>query len=163
MSLFPKLPDNALFISRFDVFDPLSTWSKFTIDLDDMTWPSVEHYFQGMKFADEHLRQQISRAVNPGSAQSLARWRFWKVRRDWKKVRQLVMTRGIYVKCRTYPEVGAALLATGNRLIVETSQYDYYWGCGRDGRGHNTYGKVLMNVRQRLQQESAGQESTSAP
>ena len=31
--------------------------------------------------------------------------------------------------------------------------YDCYWGCGRDTRGLNTYGKVLMNVRARLRKE----------
>ena len=31
--------------------------------------------------------------------------------------------------------------------------YDYYWGVGRDGRGHNVFGKVLMAVRDKLMQE----------
>ena len=63
------------------------------------------------------------------------------------------MTRGFYIKCRTHPEVAKALLATDTRKIVESSMYDYYWGCGRDGRGHNTYGKVLMAVRDKLKTE----------
>ena len=67
------------------------------------------------------------------------------------------MTRGTYIKCRTHPEVAAALLATGDLLIIETSQYDYYWGCGRDLRGDNVYGKVLMNVRTQLRKEAAAQ------
>ena len=66
------------------------------------------------------------------------------------------MTRGIYIKCRTHTEVADALLATGDQKIVESSQYDYYWGCGRDGRGHNTYGNVLMAVREKLQKERLG-------
>ena len=47
-----------------------------------------------------------------------------------------------------------ALLATGDNPIVENDQYDYYWGCGRDRRGDNTYGKVLMDVREKLRQEA---------
>jgi hypothetical protein len=66
------------------------------------------------------------------------------------------MTRAFYLKCRTHPEAAEALLATGERPILETSQYDYFWGCGRDLRGENAYGQVLMAVRQRLREEQAG-------
>jgi ribA/ribD-fused uncharacterized protein len=65
------------------------------------------------------------------------------------------MTRAVYTKCRTHPEVAARLLATGDRRLVENNSYDYYWGCGRDRRGDNHYGRVLMNVRARLRQEAA--------
>jgi ribA/ribD-fused uncharacterized protein len=60
------------------------------------------------------------------------------------------MTRAVYLKCRTHPEVAQQLLQTGQRRLVENSQYDYYWGCGRDGRGFNTFGEVLMDVRDKL-------------
>ena len=66
------------------------------------------------------------------------------------------MTRGIYIRCRTYPHLAEQLLATGDRHLVENSQYDYYWGCGRDRRGNNAYGKVLMKVRAKLLEESRG-------
>jgi predicted NAD-dependent protein-ADP-ribosyltransferase YbiA (DUF1768 family) len=36
---------------------------------------------------------------------------------------------------------------------VETTLYDYFWGLGRDQRGHNTYGAVLTDVREKLQEE----------
>jgi ribA/ribD-fused uncharacterized protein len=65
-----------------------------------------------------------------------------------------MMTRAVYTKCRAHPEVAERLLATGDAKLVENSQYDYFWGCGRDRRGHNTYGKVLMDVRSRLREES---------
>jgi predicted NAD-dependent protein-ADP-ribosyltransferase YbiA (DUF1768 family) len=38
-------------------------------------------------------------------------------------------------------------------MLVESSNYDYFWGCGRDRRGENMYGKVLMNVREKLREE----------
>ena len=63
------------------------------------------------------------------------------------------MTRAVYIKCRTHSEVSQALLATGKETLVESSQYDYFWGCGRDGRGNNAFGKVLMAVRDKLTQE----------
>jgi len=43
-----------------------------------------------------------------------------------------------------------ALLDTQEEQLVENSQYDYFWGCGRDRRGDNHYGKVLMGIRSKL-------------
>lgn len=63
------------------------------------------------------------------------------------------MTRAIYTKCKTHPAVAKCLLETGNKKLVENSAYDYFWGCGRDRRAENTYGKVMMNVREKLKQE----------
>jgi predicted NAD-dependent protein-ADP-ribosyltransferase YbiA (DUF1768 family) len=54
------------------------------------------------------------------------------------------------MKAQVHEDVLATLLATGDRQIVETSQYDYFWGCGRDTRGYNHYGQILMDVRGRL-------------
>jgi len=161
--LFTKFAEDTLFLSRYDVLHPLSTYSKYAIELEGCLWPSVEHYFQAMKFEDRELWQRIAQASSPHQAQDMARWQFWKVRRDWKKIRQVMMTRGLYVKCRSHNVVRQTLLDSADRPIVETSQYDYYWGCGRDGRGHNIYGKLLMTVRKRLRENGENQPPTSAP
>jgi len=62
----------------------------------------------------------------------------------------VVMTRAIYTQCQMYPEFSEALLATGDKKIVDVSQYDYFWGLGRDLRGENQYGKMLMAVREKI-------------
>lgn len=157
MALFPKLPDDAIFICRDDSAEPLASFSRHPFELDGMEWPSVEHYFQAMKFADSALREKIRSAPHPKIAQKIARWQFWKVRRDWKEVQRAMMTRGTWIKCHAYPEIARQLLDSGDRMIVESSLYDYYWGCGRDQRGHNYYGKMLMDVRNKLRQEASGQ------
>lgn len=139
-----------LTVSRLDPTNPLASYSKHGFELDGAEWPSVEHYYQAMKFRDEDYRERIRTARHPADATKLGKSRKHGRRMDWDKIKETYMTRGTYIKCRTHPEVAEALLATGNLPIIETSQYDYYWGCGRDGRGHNTYGKVLMNVREQL-------------
>lgn len=55
-----------------------------------------------------------------------------------------------------------ALVATGECLIMETSQYDYFWGCGRDTRGLSAYGKVLMGVRARLRRLASADAGADA-
>ncbi|MET0067423.1 MAG: NADAR family protein [Candidatus Thiodiazotropha sp.] len=151
---FSKSESSPLYVSRTDPTIILSSYSKHAFDLDDETWLSVEHYYQGMKFKPGELRNAVRDTDHPAKAAKLASKNKKQVRHDWDAVREVFMTRGIYIKCRTHPEVAEALLATGDRKIIENSQYDYFWGCGRDGRGHNTFGKVLMAVRDRLRKEN---------
>lgn len=141
------------YLSRSDVNHPLSSYSRLGFVLDDSEWPSVEHYYQGMKFEEPELRESVRTAEHPEKAKQLAESNKAAIRKDWQQVREVMMTRAVYIKCRTHEAVATALLATGDQQIIETSQYDYYWGCGRDGRGHNTFGKVLMAVRDKLKAE----------
>ena len=146
--------DDAYYLSRSDVNEPLSSFSRHGFDLDGYFWPSVEHYFQGMKFENSSDREKVRLAEHPAKARRLGRSRFRKLRKDWSNVRRIMMTRAVYTKCRTHPDVAERLLATGDAELFENSQYDYFWGCGRDRRGHNTYGKVLMDVRSKLRELS---------
>lgn len=148
--IFTPTPQDEIRITRTDAPDPLASYSRHGFDLDGDHWPSVEHYYQAMKFEDRSIREQIRDAAHPDAAQKLARKHRRRIRSDWKRVRETMMTRGVYIKCRTHTVVADALLATGDKKILESSQYDYYWGCGRDGRGENVYGQVLMNVRDKL-------------
>ncbi len=151
--LFPPDDTEAIYFSRSDIFNDLGTFSHHSFLLDDNEWPSVEHYYQAMKFGDAQYRERIRQSDHPRKARKLGRSRWKKRRRDWQQVKVTVMTRAVYIKCRTYPEIAAQLLATGSNMLVENSNYDYFWGCGRDRRGENMYGKVLMNVRDKLREE----------
>ena len=154
--LFSPPEPEPIYVSRSDKSNPLGSFSPHAFHLDDADWPTVEHYFQGMKFETPEQQAAIRNTASPEEAKALAEEHQRAVRRDWKKIRQTIMTRGIYIKCLTHPEDAKALLATGNQKIVENSAFDYFWGCGRDGRGHNTYGKVLMAVREKLKERETG-------
>jgi len=47
-------------------------------------------------------------------------------------------------------ELKASLLATGNKLLVEHTTRDSYWGDGGDGTGQNRLGHILMAVRSEM-------------
>jgi ribA/ribD-fused uncharacterized protein len=153
--LFPEEQPFAEHLSRSDVMNRLGTFSRDGFSLEGHDWPSVEHYYQAMKFVDADYRERIRQAEHPRQARKLGRSRWKKRRKDWAQVKVTIMTRGVYTKCRTHPDIAGALLATGAATLVENSNYDYFWGCGRDRRGANMYGKVLMNVREKLRQERA--------
>lgn len=155
--LFETHNEASLLINRTDPTNVLGSYSKHSFILDGHEWPSVEHYFQANKFHDEAIRERIRNAPHPAKARRLGRSRLRKIRGDWRKVKTTIMTRAVYTKCRTHPAVADQLLKTGSTTIVENSQYDYFWGHGRDGRGENHYGVVLMNVRAKLLEEQTDQ------
>lgn len=142
-----------LTLRRTDTEHPLASYSKHSFELDGFEWPSVEHYYQAMKFGDADYVEKIRQAAHPKDAAKLGKSRWHKKRKDWDKVKVTVMTRGTYIKCRTYPEVAQILLDSGELVITEVSQYDYFWGCGRDIKGTNAYGNLLMDIRDKLREE----------
>jgi ribA/ribD-fused uncharacterized protein len=155
MPLFSVPMANDIYLTRSDPSELLGTYSHYAFELEGKEWPSVEHYFQGMKFTDPTYQESIRNAATPHEARRLGRKKKQWLRADWKKVRETVMTRAVYIRCRTYPVITEALLDTGDKQIFENSNYDYFWGCGRDRRGENAYGRVLMNVRKKLFEEQA--------
>ncbi len=155
MSMFNTPSEDSKFLSRLDPAELLGTVSNHPIQLEDLVWPTVEHYVQAMQFEDEDKQEKIRMASSTDAARKLGKtgW-FKRPRQNWKNLRSVYMTRAIYTKCKAYPEIAEALLATQEELLVENDQYDYYWGCGRDRRGENAFGKVLMQVRAKLREES---------
>lgn len=151
--MFGAKPEPGLRLSRRDPEHPLSTFYPAPFVLEEREWPTVEHYIQAMQYDDEGYQETIRQATTPAEAEKLGQSKKPGKRKDWERVREIYMTRGVYIRCRSHDVIADALLATGEKSIVENSQYDYYWGCGRDGRGDNTYGKVLMAVRDKLRSE----------
>jgi len=153
MPFFPDTSQESLYLSMNDKEELLSRNSDHAIKLEDKQWPTVEHYFQAMQFESSDYQEKIRNAISAEQAIKLGKTWFKRKRKDLNQVRTILMTRALYIKCRTYPEVTERLLETEELRLVENSQFDYYWGCGRDHRGENHYGEVLMNVREKLLSE----------
>lgn len=141
-------------VSRFDVNDPLAAYSKHPFELDGLEWASAEHYYQATKFNESPYKERIRLADHPKTATKLGEAWFKVKRNSWQAKRKVMMTRAVYTKCRTHSDAASALLATGDKPIVDVSQFDYFWGVGRDGRGENAFGEVLEAVRQKLRDEA---------
>lgn len=155
MSIFADLQtsENTIFISRSDPNEPLSSFAEYPFELDDSKWLTVEHYFQSMKYDDPWKREKIRQSATAKIARKLGRSKKYKIRDDWSSIKQTIMTRATYIKFKTHDELSEILLNTATKKIIENNQYDYYWGCGRDRRGFNYYGKILMAVRDKISKE----------
>jgi ribA/ribD-fused uncharacterized protein len=150
MSLFSNQPSDPIYFSMDDANEPMARNSPHPFQLDDGLWPTVEHYYQALKFDNADYQMKILSAPSATQAKSLGNARFKKKRSDFKQVRTTLMTRAVYTQAKTYSNIAERILQTGSANLVENSQFDYYWGCGRDHRGDNHYGKILMNVRSKL-------------
>lgn len=153
--------ENALRFSRFDAAHPLSTCDR-RLELEGQVWRSAEHYVHSMLAASPELAEK-TRACESG----LEAWRLnkpWYRRKKhgWKSQRRVYMTRALYTLVQMYPDVHDYLLETGDQLLVEASQYDYYWGIGRDLRGENMTGKIWMDIRNKLRREADGSTISKA-
>ncbi len=154
--LFTPEDENTAYFSRLNADELLGTYCDFSFLLDGKLWPTVEHYISAMQFENNRQQEKIRCLETAALATRAGKWSWFKRQRpNWNNLRVVYMTRGVYTRCKTHDEVRKRLLDTADARLVENSQYDYYWGCGRDRRGENMYGKVLMNVRQKLQDEAS--------
>lgn len=126
----------------------LSNFSAHPVDLGGKVWPTVEHYFQAMKFKDPERQEEVRLAPSPAKAKRLGRRP--GIRSNWNEERIQAMTRAVYAKFEQHPDLAEKLVNTGDAVLIEDSPTDSYWGCGADGRGKNMLGIILMGARLKL-------------
>jgi hypothetical protein len=144
------------FFSQSETHREFSNFAPFGIDLDDASWPTVEHYYQAQKFADPRLREKIRQAAKPIIAKSLADHNKAAIRADWDAVKDDVMYRAVRRKFELHAPLRELLLGTGLEDIAESAPNDYYWGIGREGTGQNRLGRILERIRAELRADPAG-------
>ena len=138
------------FYSTTDAFGEFSNFARFPIRLKKQLWPTSEHYFQAMKFADASYREQIRSAATPMLSAKLGRSRKQTLRPDWEAVKDSVMFDAVLAKFSQHENLAALLRSTGSAKLVEHTTNDSYWGDGGDGSGKNRLGQILMQVRAQL-------------
>lgn len=116
---------------------------------------SAEHHFQAAKTDDEEHKWKILHARSPGMAKRLGRKA--PLRDDWDETRLSIMESIVRTKFQN-PNLRVALIATGDRELIEGNWWgDTYWGMCK-GVGENHLGKILMKVRAELHLDSSDQE-----
>lgn len=82
------------------------------------------------------------------------------LRPDWDSVRLQVMHDVVYAKFSQNKDLKQKLLATGDAFLMERNTwYDYFWGVC-NGKGENHLGKILMQVRRELGNDTSSPKIT---
>lgn len=128
----------------------LSNFYPAPVTYMGQTYANSEAAFQAQKTCCAKEQQQFSifRLHNPAEAKK--RGRKLNLRPDWNKIKIPLMYEICICKFMQNPELRDALIATGNRLLIEDNTWgDYFWGTV-NGQGENQLGLILMDVREKL-------------
>jgi len=153
--------DNFVFFWKKDGPNGIfSNWSNHSI-YDNIEFKTLEHYLMYSKaclFEDYEIANQIIKANGPLTVKNLGRQVKNFNEKTWLANRHTIMQRGLQMKVEQNEDVKEALLATGNKIIVEASPFDTIWGIGMSEsdknatdttkwKGLNLLGQAWMNVR----------------
>ncbi len=125
---------------------------KMEVDGNFYTFPTVEHYYQAMKFyaADKRFAKIIA-LKNPDEARLLTKTPKYQVNRrlDFAENKFAIMEAGLRAKFTQNPDAAEMLKNTGTAVLMKSCPVCYKCGFGI-GCGHNRMGKILMQIRQEI-------------
>lgn len=147
----------------------LSQWWPAPFTADGHVFATAEHYMMWRKatlFGDHSAALKILDAPHPHAAKALGGRVTGFDQQVWDEHRVPIVIAGNLAKFRQHPSLGAFLVTTGRRVLVEASPVDRIWGIGliRDDpaatdpgqwRGLNLLGFALMQVRDTLNDQQA--------
>jgi ribA/ribD-fused uncharacterized protein len=141
-----------------------SQWHPSRFEINDIPFTSCEQYMmyeKAMLFGDEEIAQQVLVAQHPDEQKRLGKLVKGFDRTIWDQNCFSIVYRGNYAKFTQNEDLKEQLLATGDRVLVEASPYDFIWGIkkGEDDdtihfpsnwSGLNLLGFAIMTVRNQL-------------
>lgn len=168
------------FYTDSQLYSEFSNYYKHKTPLifNNKTYATAEHLFQSLKFDyDEasQLSKEYAEIIRTASTPNIARelagqkikggypWRTKlnpiinqykevKMRSDWNQIRVDIMKIVLQVKFNQDEYCQQLLLSTRNKLLIENTKRDNFWGNGSDGNGQNHLGKLLVEIRTLFQQ-----------
>lgn len=144
------------FYTKLPEYKEFTTAYSAPMTIDGKSYPTVEHYFQTMKFpSNPTYQERIRTAKTAAVAKSLGSTTEVPTRPDWDTARDEVMKKALEAKFSQNPQLKQMLLDTGNRPLTDASPSESYWGTGRNKKGTNRLGVLLMELRSSLRQASA--------
>lgn len=138
---------------EYGFLSPLAAFPiKMSVDGKLFTFPTVEHYYQAMKFYVSDPRFHIVlHQDNPDMARLLTKTPEYKTNRraNFDKQKFEIMERALRAKFVQHPDVAEKLKSTGDAILIKSCPRCYKCGFG-EGSGENRIGKVLMQIRSEL-------------
>lgn len=134
-------------------FYVFSNFSAFMLEWKGILFQTSEHAYHWEKFlGNPEIQLKITNAKSAHDAFKTARENQDKYLPNWDEIKLDVMANICREKLRQHPYVMKKLLQTENRLIIEDSWRDDYWGWGPNQDGNNHLGKIWMKLRDEIRQ-----------
>lgn len=135
----------------------LSNFSAFRLHWMGQDFDTSEHAYHWEKFqgSSPFLQGLILESRSAHEAFKMAELHAHLVRADWPVVKISVMGEILRAKAAQHEYVRRKLLATGDRLLIEDSWRDAYYGWGPNKDGLNMLGKLWMLIRADLRADPA--------
>ncbi len=132
-------------------FYAFSNFSSFEVVWGGEIWKTSEYAYQAAKFEDEKIRQEIQNARSSHDAMKLAKITHNnQKRKDWHGIKLQAMEDIVRAKLSQHFYIQKKLSQTGDRILIENSPRDRYWGWGPNKDGENHLGKIWMKLRDEL-------------
>ena len=150
-------PRNTIcFYDKQNLYYEFTNFYPAQITINGITYPTSEHYFQAQKYSsiNPQIAEQIRRAPTPRDAYNIANNNQNKqyIRKDWHdRAKIFFMKEALRAKFTQHQSLKQLLLNTNNKILVEHTSNDNYWGDNGDGTGQNQLGNLLMEIRNELQ------------
>lgn len=147
----------------------LSQWFDAPFSVDGILYPTAEHFMMAEKarlFVDLDALARVLAADNPGLAKAVGRDVLGFDEDKWIAHRMRIVIEANYAKFSQNGALRDFLLSTGQSVLIEARLVDCIWGIGlteddptaknpHQWNGLNLLGFALMQVRERLQMETA--------
>lgn len=139
----------------------LSDFSSFVVQWRGVSFPTLEHAYQFMKFVPEgypdkdlptlkmasDIRTVIRNAPSAYEARRLGEFCKSDQRPDWETVKVSIMEQLKRAKLQQHLFMRTTLLKTGNRTLVEYSPDGTVCGVSQNEVGQNMGGNLWMKIR----------------
>lgn len=148
----------AVFRKTTEIYGGLSNMAGgFPLFVEGIPVPSSEALYQACRFPHmPDVQKLILEQSSPMTAKMKSKPYRPDTRPDWEAIKVPIMKWCLRVKlAQNWDKFSKLLLSTGSKAIVEDSSRDTYWGAKEIGpdllEGQNVLGRLLMELRQKLQ------------
>lgn len=133
-------------------YGELSNLYKRPIRFEDREWACNEYAYGYGKFTDKEIGEWAITAPSPYLFSIIIHGLFYCVT-DWNEIKVDRMRRVLEAKFTQHEDLKQFLLNTGEKILIEESTMDNFWGIGPKGKGKNMLGILLMELRTKLRTE----------
>jgi ribA/ribD-fused uncharacterized protein len=137
------------FNSRIEETAWLSNMHPHIVYWEGLYYKSAEAAYQAAKLEDPRLRKRFTHFTG---YQAKIEGLHVKTRGNWDSIKPAVMEAILRDKFKPGTVLAQRLADTDVAELIEKAPWDSYWGDGKDGKGRNMMGKILMKLRDELQQ-----------